>query len=123
MLYISDRVISFSLPVNGKSKRFRFDSRMRGGSYYVARTEEEIKALEGSDMFGRVYHRSPSEEPAKRKRIAKVKEPKKVLDILTWQDAQDYLINNCSADSSQLQTPDEILSVASSYNLLFPNLK
>lgn len=123
MLYISDRVVSFSLLVNGKSKRFRFDGRMRGGSYYVARTDEEINALEGSDMFGRIYHRSPSEEPVKRKRAAKVKEPKQVLEVSSWQDAQEYLMSNYSVDSSQLQTPDAILSAASSNHVSFPNLK
>ena len=35
MRYISDKNISFSLPVSGQDKRFRFTPCMKGGSIYV----------------------------------------------------------------------------------------
>jgi hypothetical protein len=123
MLYISDKVISFSLKVNGKSKRFSFDSRMRGGSYLVVTSKDEIKALESSDMFNRIYRRGEESVEAPKRSRAKAKEPKAITEVETWQDAQSYLAENYSVDMNQLQTPSDILSAASANNIIFPNLQ
>lgn len=120
MLYISDRVISFSLPVNGVTKRFRFEARMRGGSYYVATLDSEIKALEGSDMFGRIYKRG--EEVVAPKRVRKVK-MKEVAEVLSWQEAQEYLVSVHGYDAAHVQTPDAIQAAALEKCIVFPNLK
>lgn len=119
MLYISDKVISFSLPVKGKSRRFRFEARTKGGSYFVATSESDIKALESSDMFGRVYKRGEAEAAPKRVRKPKLKE---VANVLSWQDAQEYLITNYGYSAAEVQTPDGINAAAQEKNLVFPNL-
>jgi hypothetical protein len=86
-------------------------------------SKDEIKALESSDMFNRIYRRGEESVEAPKRSRAKVKEPKAITEVETWQDAQSYLAENYSVDMNQLQTPSDILSAASANNISFPNLQ
>lgn len=129
MRYISDLNISFSLLVNGVDKRFCFTPMARGGSMYIAKTEAEIKALEESPMYGRIYRRKEGQEeimpkPPK-KGGRKTKDVQKVQDVKgveTWQEAIEYLVNNHGSDRDALTTPDDILAEAAKVNIRFTNL-
>ena len=133
MRYISDLNISFSLPVDGVDKRFSFTPMARGGSMYIAKTEAEIKALEASSMYGRIYRRKegqiPTEQagnapkPKKGKTAAKAApKAQDVKGVETWQEAIEYLVNHHGSERDTLTTPDEILAEAAKLNLRFPNL-
>ena len=58
MRYVSERVISFSLTVNGVDRRIRFIPLTKGGSIYITDNKDEMKELEKSTMYGSVYKRS-----------------------------------------------------------------
>ena len=134
MRYISDLNISFSLLVDGVDRRFSFTPQAKGGSMYIAKTKAEIKALEASDMYGRIYRRMegqmPPEQagnapkPKKGKTAAKAAAPKiqDVQGVETWQEAIEYLANHHGSERDTLTTPDEILAEAAKLNLRFPNL-
>ena len=133
MRYISDLNISFSLPVDGVDKRFSFTPLARGGSMYIARTDAEIKALEASDMYGRIYRRkegqlSPEQagkapKPKKGKTAAKAApKAQDVKGVETWQEAIEYLVNHHGTDRGTLTTPDEILAEAAKQGIRFPNI-
>ena len=120
MRYISNLNISFSLLVNGVDKRFCFTPCTRGGSMYIAKNDDEIKALEASDMYGRIYRRMEGQSEIKsnvsKKAGRKSKSSSKVQDVKgveTWQEAIEYLVNNHGSDRDALTTPDEILAEAS----------
>lgn len=129
MRYISDLNISFSLLVNGVDKRFSFTPCARGGSMYIAKNKEEIKALEASDMYGRVYRRmegqaegevadtSPTRAGHAAKAPAKVKD---VKGVETWQEAVEYLSDKCERE--KLTTPEEILAEAARRGIRFPDI-
>ena len=133
MRYISDLNISFSLLVDGVDKRFSFTPMARGGSMYIARTDAEIKALEASDMYGRIYRRKegqiPPEQagnapkPKRGKTAAKaVPKAQDVKGVETWQEAIEYLVNQHGTDRCTLTTPDEILAEAAKQGIRFPNI-
>ena len=100
---------------------------------YIAKTEAEIKALEASPMYGRVYRRKEGQptferagnalRPKKGGRAAKA-EPKAqdILGVETWQEAVEYLVNNHGSDRDALTTPDEILAEATAKGIRFPNI-
>ena len=92
MKYISDRVISFSLIIGNADKRICFIPCMMGGSMYITDDEDEIKALEGSGMYGRVYRRDPNctqgqDKPTGGKPQKAAKKAKEVPGVETWQEA------------------------------------
>lgn len=128
MKYISDLNISFSLLVNGVDKRFSFSPRTQGGSMYIVKSNAEIKALEASNMYGRIYRRA-EDQPAelktgKRGRSAKQEQDvKDVNSISSWQEAIDYLSENFGSSRENLRTPDEILMEAVKKGVRFVNLK
>ena len=133
MRYISDLNISFSLLVDGVDKRFSFIPMTRGGSMYIARTDAEIKALEASDMYGRIYRRKEGQIPPeqagtapkpKRGKTAAKAAPKAqdVKGVETWQEAIEYLVNQHGTDRGTLTTPDEILAEAAKQGIRFPNI-
>ena len=133
MRYISDLNISFSLPVDGVDRRFSFTPMAKGGSMYIARTEDEIKALEASDMYGRIYRRKEGQPPSERagnapkpkrgKTSAKtVRQIQDILGVETWQEAVEYLVNSHGSDRDALTTPDEILAEATAKCIRFPNI-
>lgn len=133
MRYISDLNISFSLLVDGVDKRFSFTPMARGGSMYIARTDAEIKALEASNMYGRIYRRKegqiPPEQagnapkPKRGKTAAKaVPKAQDVKGVETWQEAIEYLVNQHGTDRGTLTTPDEILAEAAKQGIRFPNI-
>ena len=133
MRYISDLNISFSLLVDGVDKRFSFTPMARGGSMYIARTDAEIKALEASDMYGRIYRRKEGQIPPeqagnapkpKRGKTAAKAAPKAqdVKGVETWQEAIEYLVNHHGTDRGTLTTPDEILAEAAKQGIRFPNI-
>lgn len=129
MRYISDLNISFSLLVDGVDKRFRFTPMAKGGSMYIAKTDAEIKALEASPMYGRIYRRKegqvenaptlPKKGGRKPKAAPKAQD---VKGVETWQEAIEYLVNNHGSDRDALTTPDEILAEAAKVNIRFPNI-
>lgn len=126
--YVSDLNISFSIQVNGKDRRIRFSPRMNGGSTYLAETDEEVKALEASSMFNRVYYRAPGqviEESTSGKKGRKKAEDKftEVGEVSSWQEAREYLVDKFGSDFKSLTTPDSILAEASAKKVTFPNLK
>lgn len=129
MRYISNLNISFSLLVNGVDKRFCFTPCTKGGSMYIAKNDDEIKALEDSDMYGRIYRRMEGQSEitsnASKKAGRKSKSSSKVQDVKgveTWQEAIEYLVNNHGSDRDSLTTPDEILAEASKISIRFPNI-
>ena len=128
MKYISDLNISFSLLVNGVDKRFSFSPRTQGGSMYIAKSKAEIKALESSNMYGRIYRRAEDQpvelKTGKRGRPAKQEQTvKDVNSITSWQEAIDYLSENFGSSRENLRTPDEILMEAVKKGVRFVNLK
>lgn len=129
MRYISDKNISFSLPVSGQDKRFRFTPCMKGGSIYVTQIPAEMKALESSDMYGRVYNRAPGEEgeqiPSERKaRTVKEKgNATEIREVTSWQEAREYLNASHGVPYTRLTTPESIASEAAAKNIAFPNLQ
>lgn len=130
MRYISDSVISFSLPIKGqeRSARISFSPVSTGGSTYVTDSEAVIKAMEESTMYGVIYRRAPEsvgEVVSKRKKVTKVLEPKveEVTEVSGWQDAVEYLSEKFGIEPSKLTNPDSILSEAASRNIKFVNLQ
>ena len=129
MRYISNLNISFSLPVKGADKRFCFTPCMKGGSMYIAKNDDEIKALEASDMYGRIYRRMEGQEtkPSPKKggkRSGKTAEKmKEVKNVDTWQEAIEYLADWCGSNRESLMTPDDILAEAKAKGVCFPNIK
>lgn len=124
MRYISDRVISFSLSINGTDKRFRFTPVMNCGSIYVTSSKDEIKALEKSPMFNTVYKRVESQGEVSEGRTRKSKkEIISVDNVTSWQEAKEYLVENFDIDSKEINTPESIQKCAAENNLVFPNLK
>ena len=129
MRYISDLNISFSLLVDGVDKRFSFTPMARGGSMYIARTDAEIKALEASDMYGRIYWRmegqktKPSPKKGGKRSRKTAEEMKEVKNVDTWQEAIEYLADWCGSNRESLMTPDDILTEAKAKGVCFPNIK
>lgn len=130
MRYISSNVISFSMLVKDRkdSLRVNFLPVSTGGSSYSTDSEALIEALEKSPMFGNIYHRAPEcvneTVGAKKKTKTSVKNKKiEVAEVVSWQDAIEYLVNNHNADVGKMVTPDEILAEAELRNVEFPKLK
>ena len=129
MRYISKLNISFSLDVNGNDKRFRFTSCMDGGSIYVTDEAAEIEALEKSDMYNRVYERHPScvdeeiQSKSKKKPGRKSTEMKEVLEVTNWQEAKEYLVDNCEVEEDTVDNPEKIMEAAQKCKVTFPNLE
>lgn len=123
MRYISSKVISFSLPINGTSKRFDFSVKTDGGSIYVTDNADDIKALESSDMYKNgVYKRAAGEKPPKASKTPGVKVTN-VDTVTSLQDAIEYLVTNFGVDVASLATPDDIAKSAAANNISFPNMK
>lgn len=128
MRYISNLNISFSLLVNGVDKRFCFTPCTKGGSMYIAKNDDEIKALEASDMYGRIYRRmegqevKPSPKKGGKRPTKSSSQVKDVKGIDTWQEAIEYLAEKCGSDREKLTTPDEILAEATAKGIRFPNI-
>lgn len=148
MRYISDKIISFSILINGTYKRVRFIPKMQGGSIYVTNHQSEIKALEDSDMYNRVYTRAPdckdeelpknagtkgNANPDKAAKIALPKADKAakaaspkikvVKTVSTWQEAVEYLSTKCGSEAEKLTTPEAIANEAVEKGVSFVNLK
>ena len=131
MRYISDLNISFSLLVNGADKRFSITPCARGGSMYIAKSKAEIKALEASDMYGRIYRRMEGQTEGTDVDVPKTREgctakaPAKVQDVKginTWQEAVEYLANKCGSKREELTTPEVILAEAARRGIRFPDM-
>lgn len=123
MRYVSDRIISFSLSVGGKDKRICFTACMGSGSMYVATSEAEIKALESSPMYGKVYRRAIGQDIVPKAKPVRTKpKAKDVEGISSWQEAVEYLATHCGSDVESLTTPDEILAEAAKKGIRFTNL-
>lgn len=128
MRYISDHVISFSIKVNGRSDsvRVNFLPLSSGGSSYSTEVESVMVAMEKSPMYGKVYRRAPecASDSIRAKKPVKVfrKKPIEVDSVLGWQDAIDYLVENCGSHAGKLVTPDEILKEAEAKGVVFPRL-
>lgn len=127
MRYISSKIISFSLLINGTSKRFDFNAKTDGGSIYVTDNTDEIKALEASEMYKNgLYKRAAGEKPPKTFKAEEGKKGKDVVSIdavTSLQDAVEYLVSNFDVDASSLTTPDDIAKSAAANNVSFPNMK
>lgn len=123
MKYVSERVISFSLLVNGTDRRIRFVPVTRGGSVYVTDNEGEMKALEASPMFGTTYRRAESAGCAKERKAKPAARKTAVNGVETWQEAIEFMVDQYGAERGRLTTPDEILQEAGRLNLTFPNIK
>lgn len=89
----------------------------------------EMKALESSDMYGRVYNRAPGEEgeqiPSEREaRTVKEKgNATEIREVTSWQEAREYLNASHGVPSTRLTTPESIASEAAAKNIAFPNLQ
>lgn len=129
MRYRSNKNISFSLLVEGADKRFRFNPCMQGGSIYVTNVPAEIKALEASSMFNRVYHRAPGCEDEKIPREKKQSSESKnssaieVPEVKSWQEAKEYLNTQYNIDMGKLVSPESIMSEATAKGIKFPNIQ
>lgn len=150
MRYIADSVISFSIMVNGRDKRIRFNPLMGGGSVYVTENVAEIKVLEASATFKRgIFRRAAGYEninvkepaqdgnaslPENKREVSKVKgknaesgQKKEKTEIVgavtTIQEAAEYLIEKFGLEPDDLTDPDTILAVAAEKKVEFPDLK
>lgn len=137
MRYIASSVISFSVSINGRDKRVRFNPVMDGGSSYVTNIDAEIEALEALSSFKRgVFRRalgsekevvSKVENDGKKGKGGRPKKAeggseKEVVDsVTTWQEAAEYLSEKCGSEA--LTEPDTILEEAGKKGVTFPNLK
>lgn len=130
MKYISDRDISFSLDVGGTGRRVTFLPSAKGGSMHVTSDPAEIKALEASRMFGRVYRRDPSQpapppagKAVKAQKKAAAPPLKAVAGIGSWQAAIDYLADTFGSPREELSSPEAILREAVGQGVAFPDLE
>lgn len=126
MRYVSDKVISFSVRVDGRenSVRVNFTARSTGGSTFSTQAEDLIKALEKNEMYGKVYRRAPECACGRKPRKAQP-ESRRVLivaGVSDWQDAIDYLVDKCGSDAGVLVTPEKILAEAAARGVKFPEL-
>lgn len=132
MRYVSDRVISFSIKVKGQedSARVNFTACSNGGSTFSTQAPKLVEALEHSPMYGKVYRRAPEcacdcSKPGRKaapKKCDTEKRVKLVPGITGWQDAAEYLVNNCGSDAARLNSPDAILAEAAEKSVKFPDL-
>ena len=130
MRYISDRVISFSLAVNGVDRRIRFIPLTKGGSIYITDNKDEMKELEKSTMYGSVYKRSEMQaekdcdniNSGKRRKTSGKQKIQSVNGVDSWQEAIEYMVDKHGADRNVMSTPEEILKEAERLNLCFPNI-
>lgn len=127
MRYVSDKVISFSMAVDGKDNcvRVSFTARSTGGSTFSTQYPALIEALEKSDMYGRLYRRAPEcmcDCKAKAEKSETKKRVTLIPHVADWQDAVEYLTGQCGSDANVLSTPDSILKEAARCNVKFPNL-
>lgn len=132
MRYVSDKVISFSIKVKHQenSARVNFTACSSGGSTFCTDKIKLIEALEHSPMFGKVYRRAPECEcscakPGRKSSAKKCETEKRIKlvpGISGWQDAAEYLVNNCGSDADKLNTPDAIMSEAAEKCVKFPDL-
>lgn len=132
MRYVSDKVISFSIRVKGQenSVRVNFLACSNGGSSFSTDKPLLAEALERSPMYGKVYRRAHEcqcehTKPGRKtspKKCDTEKRIKLVTGIAGWQDAVEYLVQNCGSDASKLNTPDAILSEAELKGVKFPDL-
>lgn len=129
MRYISDSVISFSIVPEGSSKSVRvsFSSHSNGGSTFSTESEPLIKAMEKSEMFGRIYRRASECVDVKvgvKARTPKAAAPvlKSVPNVTTWQEAAEYLKENEGVDADLIKTPASILKAATDKGIKFEEL-
>lgn len=128
MRYVSNNVISFSIKVKGRadSVRVNFLPLSHGGSSYTTEVESVVEAMEKSPMYGKVYQRAPecADDCLRVKKPVKVfrKKPVSVDSVTGWQDAIDYLVENCGSHAGKLVTPEEILKEAEAKGVVFPRL-
>lgn len=121
MRYISDKVISFSVMVNGTDKRIRFTPMMGGGSIYITDSAAEIEALEKNSAYRNgIFRRAPGETVKVEK--GKKNKPVPVKGISSWQDAREYLVSELGC-TGELNTPEEISAEAGARGVSFPDLK
>ncbi|MDR0973794.1 MAG: hypothetical protein LBM61_07430 [Prevotellaceae bacterium] len=131
--YYSDRNISFDLLIKDKSKRIKFNPTTKGGSVYVTTEKEEIEAIESSFYFKKWFVRTDNPAPSNTSKIKDKTKPddtekpdkltETVVDTVTsWQEAADYLVNECGSDPSALTTPEAILAAAKEKHVEFPNI-
>lgn len=109
MRFVSDKVVSFSLPVRGVDVRFSFRPVSRGGSVYITTDPGEVEALLGSGMYGRVY--TAVGLPEKKSEEKKADVPVVVgkdAGVENWQDAAEWLVKNKGVERKFLKTPDAI---------------
>lgn len=126
MRYVSDKVISFSIRVDGRedSVRVKFIARSTGGSTFSTQAEDLIKALEKSEMYGKVYRRAPECTCGKKaaRQTASSRKVTIIPGIVSWQDAIEYLVERCGSDASVLVTPEKILAEAAKNGVKFPDI-
>lgn len=131
MRYVSDKVISFSIRVEGKAEsvRVNFTARATGGSTFTTQYPALIEAMEKSSMYNKVYRRAPECVcmcGGKKKKKEQKSSDKDRITLVThvqdWQDAIEYLTDTCKCDSANLSSPDDILSEAARCGVKFPNL-
>lgn len=131
MRYISDKVISFSIRIEGRadSVRVNFLATSTGGSSFVTNSVPLAKALEKSKMYGSLYRRAPEcvnetlkskKQPAE-KGVSK-KRYEDVKGVSSWQDAVTYLAEKYGVEPNKLMTPESILQEAESKGIKFPDL-
>lgn len=133
MRYVSDKVISFSIMTRGSenSARVNFTACSDGGSTFSTDKPKLIEALEHSKMYGTVYRRAPECEcqcakPGRKgmpKKCDTEKRIKLVPGVCGWQDAAEYLVNNCGSDAGKLNSPEAIMAEAMEKCVKFPDLK
>lgn len=130
MRYIAEKAISFSMMVKGRtdSVRVSFTSLSTGGSTYSTEEENIIEAMEKSPMYGKFYYRAPEcvNDSIKSKKTARAtafkKKPVEVDSVENWQEAVEYLVEQCGSNGDKLFAPEDILREAESKGVSFPRL-
>jgi len=126
MRYISQRIISFSVNIDGKSKRISFTPKMDGGSLYLSKDLKEIKAIESTDMFKNgVFSRAAGQDnPVKEKKVVDpaTPSPKEIKSIKTFQDGVDYLVKRFKVNAEDIASPDDVIKIANEKGICFPNM-
>lgn len=134
--YVSDSDISFNLSIGGKRFHVSFDPQYKGGSVYLATSEDVQKALEKHSDFGVMFRLSGDEpidlseidvqdDQSDKPRLDADGNPitsEQIEEVTTCAEAKEFLKERGIA-SSKLPNKAAIFEAAKDMNIEFVNLK
>ena len=126
--------MSITLP-NGRSKCIRFDSQSNGKSIYITDDKDIMAGIESTTRFAEggiviIEDTEPKVEPKKEEKPVKAAPaaPKaelkkadefKEVRVASWEDAKNYLVDECGINSKKIRTQSQITAAAQANNIHF----